>query len=195
MIEIVILAGTCGAGSGTYELGLFHLPDGSARGVEDLTDLIVPPDPVVSMATCRVGIARGLREALAATGPLPRPLGLAASVLGAGLDVLGGDGRSGLSVELRFADGATATIRTDAEGVARIGRDRDVVRRAALRFAARSAEDTPAESLAEPPGGEPATLGPDARALASIFAYEKRGGRLRRLSAKTSMMRATSDDT
>lgn len=177
MTEIVILGGTCGTGSGTYDLGLFRLPDGTARGVEDLVDLILPPEPGATPATRRGGIARGLRDALAATGPLPLPLGLAASVLDAGLDVLGGEVRPGPTLDLRFADGATATIRTDAEGAARIGRDREVVRLAGLRQAVPPTLPPPVE----PEAGAP---GPDAPALASIFAYEKRGGRLRRLSAK-----------
>lgn len=177
MTEIVILGGTCGTGPGTYDLGLFHLPDGTARGVEDLVDLILPQESGATPATRRGGIARGLRDALAATGPLPRPLGLAASVLDAGLDVLGGEARPGPTLDLRFADGATATIRTDAEGAARIGRDREVVRLAGLRRSPPPALPPPAEAETGPPG-------PDAPALASIFAYEKRGGRLRRLSAK-----------
>ncbi|MCJ2033212.1 hypothetical protein [Methylobacterium sp. J-068] len=144
-------------------------------------DLILPHES--GAVTRRGGIARGLRDALAATGPLPRPLGLAASVLGAGLDVLGGDGRPTLSIDLRFEDGATASIRADAETAARMSRDREVVRLAVLRRAT--------APIAAPAGAAPAaetrwpeTPGPDAPALASIFAYEKRGGRLRRLAAK-----------
>ncbi len=73
MTEIVILGGTCGTGPGTYDLGLFHLPDGTVRGVEDLVDLISPQESGATPATRRGGIARGLRDALAASGPLPRP--------------------------------------------------------------------------------------------------------------------------
>ncbi|MCJ2045603.1 hypothetical protein MKK58_13830 [Methylobacterium sp. J-078] len=177
MSEILLLGGTCGEGPGSYEAGVFHLPDGSARGVEDLADFMVSygPEP----ASRRLGIARGLRDALASTGPLPRPLGLAASVAGFGLDVIGGGGRPGASLELRFADGAIASVRTEADAAARIVQDREVVRLALLRRAvsAPMVAETPTESAPTPEGSE-------TRALASIFAYEKRGGRLRRVAAK-----------
>lgn len=183
MSEILLLGGTCGEGPGSYEAGVFHLPDGSARGVEDLADLTVSHGP--EPASRRLGIARGLRDALASTGPLPRPLGLAASVAGFGLDVIGGGGRPGASLELRFADGAIASIRTEADAAARIVQDRELVRLALLRRAVSTARAAPAPRVAETPTeSAPAPEGSETRALASIFAYEKRGGRLRRVAAK-----------
>lgn len=185
MSEILFLGGTCGEGPGSYEVGVFYLPDGTARGVEDLADLTVTYGP--ETAPRRLGIARGLRDALASTGPLPRPLGLAASVVGFGLDVIGSGGRSGPALELRFADGAIASIRTEADAAARIVQDREVVRLALLRRAVSTARAAPAAGVVEMPAkssAEPAPEGAETRALASIFAYEKRGGRLRRVAAK-----------
>ncbi|KQP72855.1 hypothetical protein ASF60_11980 [Methylobacterium sp. Leaf113] len=213
-MEIQVTAGSCGTGSASYELGLFRLPDGSLRGVEDLEALVLPiPE---RPAPRRSGIARGLREALAATGPLPNPLGLAASLVGVGLDVLGGEGPS-LFVELRFRDGATALIRVAADMAAQIERDRAVVQHATLRLSpahpsvpdAAADEAPPADGIAVHSGeahsgqahsgdahsgqahsGEAHSgderaieeIAPDDRTLASLFAYEKRGGRVRRLS-------------
>jgi hypothetical protein len=186
MTEISFSSEDFGDGPGSYDMGVFHLPNGQVRGIEDVADLILPDASGAVPVARRGGIARGLRDALAASGPLPRPLGLAASVVGFGLDVLGADGRAALSsVELRFADGTTATIRVDGQCAAQIGRDREVVRMAALRQARSAPPRLPAESRTERrPTEEHHSEGPDARALASIFAYEKRGGRLRRLSAK-----------
>ncbi|KQP95296.1 hypothetical protein [Methylobacterium sp. Leaf117] len=203
-MEIQVTAGSCGIGSASYELGLFRLPDGSLRGVEDLEALVLPTPE--RPAPRRSGIARGLREALAATGPLPNPLGLAASLVGVGLDVLGGEGPS-LSVELRFRDGATALIRVAADMAAQIERDRAVVQHATLRLSPAhpsvpdvAADDAPpangiAAHSGEAHSGEAHSgeahsgderaieeIAPDDRTLASLFAYEKRGGRVRRLS-------------
>jgi hypothetical protein len=186
MIAIQIISGTFGAGPGSYEFGVFGLPDESLRGIEDLETLtLAPPEQAVPR---RTGIARGLREALVATGPLPNPLGLAASLMHAGLDVLGGDAQPAWSVELRFRDGVHAIIRTDAETAAQIERDREVVRRASLRLSSPSPAESPAETrppMHEEAEGEPASNDvsvPDGQSLASLFAYEKRGGRVRRLS-------------
>ena len=186
MIAIQIISGTFGAGPGSYEFGVFGLPDGSLRGVEDLETLtLAPPEQAVPR---RTGIARGLRAALVATGPLPNPLGLAASFMHAGLDVLGRDARPAWSVELRFRDGVRAIIRTDAETAAQIKRDREVVQRASLRLCPPSPAVSPAETqgpMPEEAKGEVATIDasvPDGQSLASLFAYEKRGGRVRRLS-------------
>ncbi|MGU3362669.1 hypothetical protein ACLBWX_20275 [Methylobacterium sp. M6A4_1b] len=183
MIAIQITAGTFGPGPGSYEFGVFGLPDGSLRGVEDLEDLVVAPPERETPR--RSGIARGLREALAATGPLPNPLGLAAAIAQAGLDVLGGDAQPAWSVELRFRDGASALVRTDAETAARIERDREVVRRAGLRLLPRVTAPSGAEAPLPDADGE-GTPGdasaPDGQSLSALFAYEKRGGRVRRLS-------------
>lgn len=185
MIDILILDGTCGHGPGSYQDGLFHMPDGSLRGAEDLQDLTI--SSASEAPPRRQGIARGLRDALTATGPLPRPLGFAASVVGFGLDVLGGDERAWLRLELHFTDGAVAWIRTDAAGAARIEGDREVVRLALQRQAVGrliDAELPPRQSPVESASEAPEPQGPDQPDLASIFTYEKRGGRLRRLAAK-----------
>jgi hypothetical protein len=180
MIAIQIISGTFGPGAGSYEFGVFALPDGSRRGVEDLeSSALRPPD----QPPRRSGIARGLREALAATGPLPNPFGFAASLVHAGLDVLGGDAGPAWSVELRFRDGAGALIRVDGETAAQIERDREVVRRASLRLS----PPLPVAAEARTPGtdgdADPVDVSvPDGQTLASLFAYEKRGGRVRRLS-------------
>ncbi|KQP39095.1 hypothetical protein ASF49_21940 [Methylobacterium sp. Leaf104] len=183
MIAIQITAGTFGPGPGSYEFGVFGLPDGSLRGVEDLEALVLAPPE--RQAPRRSGIARGLREALAATGPLPNPLGLAAAVAQAGLDVLGGDARPAWSVEIRFRDGASALVLTDAETAAQIERDREVVRRAGLRLpplgTAPSGTEAPTPE-ADWEGTPADAAAPDGQSLAALFAYEKRGGRVRRLS-------------
>lgn len=186
MIAIQIISGTFGAGPGSYEFGVVGLPDGSLRGVEDLEALtLAPPEQAVPR---RTGIVQGLRQALTATGPLPNPLGLAASFMHAGLDVLGGNARPAWSVELRFRDGVHALVRTDAETAAQIERDREVVQRASLRLPLSRPAVSPAETQPQVPEeaeGEAASIDasvPDGQTLASLFAYEKRGGRVRRLS-------------
>lgn len=177
MSEIRISAGSWEAGTGSYEAGLLRLPNGDVRGVEDLVDLSVaaPPD-----TRRRAGIAGGLRSALTAVGPLPRPLDLAASVVGFGLGLVGGGGAT--SLQARFSDDATAVIVTDPATAALIVRDREVVRLAAARLAATPPAPAllPAPALALPAPERPQR---DAdRALTSIFEYEKRKGRLRRLA-------------
>ena len=165
-------------GAGTYETGLLHLPDGQARGVEDLDALEIADGPALQR---RAGIAGGLSTALDATGPLPRPLGLAAAFVGLGLGALGGTLHATASLQARFSDGARVRIETDPATAAAMVRDWDVVRRALLR------REAPAQRLLAPPAVPPLALpAPEhdsAPALTSIFQYEMRKGRLRRLAS------------
>jgi len=184
MSEIRILEGAgpgwSGApGPGTYEAGLLHLPGGATRGVEDLVDLVTEDgaDP-----KRRAGIAGGLRSALNAAGPLPRPFDLAASFVGLGLGALGGTLHAVTTLRARFSDGASARIATDPETAAAMMHDREVVRLALRRREA----GAPAQRRLAPPVAPLALPAPEpdaAPALTSIFQYEMRKGRLRRLSS------------
>lgn len=177
MTDIRITAGSFGEGPGAYDDGTFRMPDGEIRGVEDLATLELPDD---SGTEPHWGgdIVRGLKGALATSSRgLPRPFGFAASLVGAGLGALDPSGRPAVTLVVTFADGAGATIATDAALAATIARDREVVRLAALRRDA-------AEPAAPPP--EPGSGDADPT-LTSMFQYEKRKGRLRRVpSAKES---------
>jgi hypothetical protein len=189
MSEIRILEGArpdgpWGTGPGTYEAGLLRLPGGEARGVEDLVDLVRADG---SGPQRRTGIVGGLRSALDAAGPLPRPLDFATSILGLGLGALAGTLHASATLHARFADGARAVIATDPATAAAILHDWAVVREALLRRDAR--RQPPRQVLLPPPAAAPLTLPapapvPDAApAPASLFAYEMRKGRLRRLAS------------
>jgi hypothetical protein len=175
MSEIRITAGAWDAEAGAYAEGLLRLPNGDILGVEELLDLSVA-DGSEAGPQRRVAVVRGLRSALSAVGPLPRPLDLAASFVGLGLGVIGGDVRAGLSLQARFPDGTRVVIVADPATAAQMMRDREVIRLAALR---RNAVPAAPVVLALPaPEPEQAAE----RALTSIFEYEKRKGRLRRLT-------------
>jgi hypothetical protein len=186
MGEIRILEGAhpdgpWGVGPGRYDAGLLHLPGGEARGVEDLADLVLADGPGPQR---RTGVAGGLRSALEAAGPLPRPLDFAASVVGLGLGALAGTLHARATLIARFSDGARAVIATDPATAAAILHDRALVRDAILRREAR--RTAPRQALLPPPAVAlplPAPAPDTAPAPASIFAYEMRKGRLRRLAS------------
>lgn len=174
MSDIRITAGSWEAGDGTYEAGLLRLPNGEVRGLEECVELSIQNCSETG-ARRRAGIVGGLRSALSAAGPLPQPLDLAASFVGLGLGALGGDLHALLSVTARFGDGAHAAIVTDPATAAAMMRDREVIHLALLRRSALHRAEVPA--LPAPEAEREAD-----RALTSIFEYEKRKGRLRRLA-------------
>ncbi len=154
-------------GAGAYELGIFHLPDGGTRAVEEVVSLTVEGER--SPAPRWSGeIVRGLQGALAQAGSFRQPLGLAASVMGAGLGLFDRTVR----FTAAFADGSSARIEAEAGLPALIDRDREVVRLARLRQA----------PTAEPSADAEAGKAADS-ALSAVFEYEKRNGRLRRVAA------------
>lgn len=161
MSGLRVVGGTCGHGAATYDLGVFAMPDGGSRGVETVASLSIEGDPPVWTGQ----IVRGLRGALRANDGLPKPLGFAASALGAGLGLFDRPAR----FTATFADGSTATIEADAALAACIERDREVVRGVLARGIAATA----------PPKDEAAGGG---EAPTAIFEYEKRNGRLRRVA-------------
>lgn len=200
MNDIRIVAGRWEAGHGTYADGLLGLPNGDLRGLEAVVDLSAE-EPETALRR-RVGIVGGLRSALQAAGPLPRPLDLAASMVGLGLGALGGDLHAVSVLRLRFADGAGVRIETDPATAALITRDHAVIRRALARLGPADSSAAPRLTrplLALPPPPVPAHppspqggLQADLE-IPSIFEYEKRKGRLRRM-ANAAVSKA-SDDT
>lgn len=189
MARFRVVGGSWTAGAGAYEAGLFTMPDGSVRGIEDLVSLTTagdaPADP--HWADQIVG---GLRSALASTVRLPLPLDLAASTVRAGLDALGEGLHRRATMEARFADGSSLVAVVEAGTVSLVRNDRAVILLAQARGALPgAAAGVPAElpGSAPPEGGairagEAGAEAADA-ALTSIFEYEKRGGRLRRVPA------------
>ncbi|WP_027173928.1 hypothetical protein [Methylobacterium sp. 10] len=182
MTDIRITAGSFGEGVATYDNGVFRFPNGDIRGVEDLSDLGLPteaaPEPHWSG-----DIVRGLQGALAtSTKGLPSPFGFAASFVGLGLDVLESTATTAATLPITFTDGASATMAADGAVAALILRDREVVRLALERRA-------PAPAVQSVPEPEPTVPAPDPTdpTLTSMFQYEKRKGRLRRVvTEKTS---------
>jgi hypothetical protein len=157
-------------GTGSYELGVLHLPGGGARAVEEVVSVTVQGER--SPAPRWSGeIVRGLQGALAQAGGLRQPLGLAASMVGAGLGLFDRTVR----FTAAFADGTSALIEAEAGLPALIDRDREIVRLARLRQA-------PAAEPAASPENEEAGKAADS-ALSAVFEYEKRNGRLRRVAA------------
>lgn len=180
MTDIRITAGTFGEGVATYENGVFRFPNGEARGVEDLTDLGLAPESTPE-AHWSGDIVRGLQGALAtSTKALPSPFGFAASFVGLGLDVLESSANTAATLPITFSDGASATMAADGAVAALIRRDREVVRLALERVA-------PAPAVQPAPAPEPivSTPNPNDPTLTSMFQYEKRKGRLRRVVTET----------
>jgi len=171
------------AGPGRYEAGLLHLPGGEARGVEDLVDLVPVDGPAPQR---RTGVVGGLRSALDAAGPLPRPLDFAASVVGLGLGALAGTLHARATLHARFSDGGRLVIAADPAIAAALVHDWALVRDAMRR---REARTPPRPALLPPPVAQPLSLpapvavADESPAPAAIFAYEMRKGRLRRLAS------------
>ncbi|CAA2107131.1 hypothetical protein MBUL_04008 [Methylobacterium bullatum] len=176
MTDIRITAGTFGEGVATYENGVFRFPNGEVRGVEDLADPGLSPETTPE-AHWSGDIVRGLQGALAtSTKALPSPFGFAASFVGLGLDVLESSATTTAALPISFSDGASATMAADGAVAAIILRDREVVRLALERRA-------PAPAAQPAPAPEPMlpASDPNDPTLTSMFQYEKRKGRLRRV--------------
>lgn len=183
MTEIRIIAGSWATGVGTYKAGLFTMPGGAVRGVEDLMSMTTQGE--VSDEPHWAGqIVGGLRGALAAAVRLPRPLGLAASTVTAGLGAIGDGLHRRATLEAAFADGSTLVAVTEAGVVSLIRNDREVVCRAQARSALPSLPTAlPAGDTGDDAAFRARGTAADAAdaALTSIFEYEKRNGRLRRV--------------
>jgi len=166
------------AGEGRYAAGLITLPDGQVRPVEEVARVEVRAGSAQPLD--RAGaVVGGLRGALAASAPVSLPLRLAFSTVRAGLGVIEEGLRptpAGAVVEIVFSDGATLTARMMPETAAMIGRDAEIARGALARREAARPSILPAPE----PGPETDTTPDDA--LTSIFRYEKRNGRLRRMA-------------
>ncbi|GEP08608.1 hypothetical protein [Methylobacterium gnaphalii] len=166
--------GPCGAGAGSYEAGLFTLPDGTARGVETIARLSRRSAP--SRGSALPGFLGSLRKALPTAGRLAMPARLAVSTVRAGLGVieegLGPDQDEPAVVEIAFADGTMIVARMPPALIAALRRDREV----ALGALGRAAVGKPA------PTEESVEAQEASEALTSIFRYEKRQGRLRRVT-------------
>ena len=178
MTDIRITAGSFGEGVATYDNGVFRFPNGDIRGVEDLSDLGLPTEPATEPHWSG-DIVRGLQGALATTTKaLPSPFGFAASFVGLGLDVLESSATTTATLPITFTDGASATMAADNAIATILMRDREVVRLALERRA-------PTPAVEPAPAPEPAPMSPASDAtdptLTSMFQYEKRKGRLRRV--------------
>lgn len=168
MTAIRITGGTCGAGAGDYEDGVFTMPDGASRGVETVSDL-VRPEAADGSSHWSGDLVRGLQGAMASAERLPRPLSVAASAVGFGLGAF--EAKPPVSVlTVTFMDGTDAVIEADADLAALMARDRAVVQAALARRA----------SPAMPAAGD-SDLD---RTTTAMFEYEKRNGRLRRVDRK-----------
>lgn len=164
--------GTCGAGTARYAAGLITLPDGARRGVEEI--LRIAPDDAVprpGSAQRASEVAGSVREVLGTGRSLALPLRLALSTMRAGLGAIEEGLRppDTMLFEIAFADGSTIKASMPPRTAALIRRDAEIARGAL----ARAAQPAPA----------PETGSPADEAVASLFRYEKRNGRLRRIAA------------
>ena len=159
------------AGQGRYEGGLITLPDGSVHGIETVLRVKMRDGETRAQASDVVG---ALRSALAALS-LPPPFRVAASGLRAGLGAIEDGLRpaEGLAeVTITLEDHAPIVALMPVETAILLRRDAELVRGAL----GRTDERKPEPKAAPSPDAE-------AEALTSIFRYEKRNGRLRRIAA------------
>jgi hypothetical protein len=141
MAELTVIAGECGRGSGSYDTGLFTLPQGLGRGVETVSAVVLHGG-VEGKQSMMDQVVAGLREnaalrggvALAQTVDPTNSLAIAASVVSAGLNALDGGPRQKALVEIRFEDGASFVATADAGVAALVENDRRVVLLAAPRL-------------------------------------------------------------
>lgn len=132
MNEIKIIAGTYGKGTGSYESGLFKLPEGGQRAVETLSELEIHGD--VAPEAHWVGqIASGLKGVISSSVKIAGPLSLAASAVGAGLNSINEGARPRAVINAVFEDGSTIIALVDLGIANLIQNDREVIRRALLR--------------------------------------------------------------
>lgn len=157
------------AGQGRYAGGLIALPDGTVHGVEAIARV-----EARGAERPQAGdVVGAVRSALGAALSLPLPFRIAASSLRAGLGALeeGLRPAEGLArVTLTLRDGLVIETLMPVETATLIRRDAEIVRGALDRA---GAVDRPPEPVPSP--------GAETAALTSIFRYEKRNGRLRRI--------------
>lgn len=173
MTAIRITDGGCGVGAGTYEDGVFTMPDGTQRGAETLSAVQGPATGEPPAHWSR-DVLRGLQGAVASARVLPAPLSVAASAFGLGIDVLAAK-PAAVVLRVSFMDGAEAVIEADAALAGLVERDRAVIRAALSRQA---------PAVQPSPPIDPAAFVAAERATTSMFEYEKRNGRLRRVPGK-----------
>lgn len=170
--------GTGGAGTGSYLRGLLTLSNGETRGVEAIARLTPRDEGARGRAASQrlPGFLDTVRNVLPAAARLPMPARLAVSTVRAGLGVIeegfAPEGAAPVSVEIAFGDGASLVARMAPALIAALRRDREI----ALGVVARAGRADIAPPAAPPDDG--ATT----EALTSIFRYEKRNGRLRRVA-------------
>ncbi|ACK85519.1 hypothetical protein [Methylorubrum extorquens] len=141
MADLTIIAGECGRGTGTYDTGLFTVPQGLGRGVETVAAVILHGG-VEGRQTMMEQVVTGLREnaalrggvALAQTIDPSNSLAIAASVVSVGLTALDGAPRQKALIEVQFEDGASFVGTADAGVAALIENDRRVLLLAAPRL-------------------------------------------------------------
>ena len=164
-----------GSGTASYDAGVITLSNGARHGVEDVVRLTVRSGIPAQTLPDLLGTLRG---ALPQSGRLPMPMRLAVSTVRAGLGAieegLAPGGGDVVTVEIGLGNGTTIVARMPPGLAATLRRDREVV----LAALARTSRALPSPVAAEAPGAE----GP-VEALTSIFRYEKRNGRLRRVAA------------
>jgi hypothetical protein len=139
--DLTIIAGECGRGTGTYDTGLFTVPQGLGRGVETVAAVILHGG-VEGRQTMMEQVVTGLREnaalrggvALAQTIDPSNSLAIAASVVSVGLTALDGAPRQKALIEVQFEDGASFVGTADAGVAALIENDRRVLLLAAPRL-------------------------------------------------------------
>ncbi|GJE59306.1 hypothetical protein [Methylobacterium trifolii] len=138
MVEIKVVAGTCGKGRGGYEAGLFSTPDGLERSVEGLLTVEAHGD-VAGARNWGGQVLDGLKGslALASNVDLSGTALLAASALA---PLSADEPRRQTLLEITFADGALLIALADTNLSALIENDREVLRRGFARAARRMAE-------------------------------------------------------
>lgn len=171
--------GACGPGSARYAAGTITLPDGSLRGVEEIARIALRDDADGSTSVSRRtrSLAGSVRKALGTARTAPLPLRLALSSLRAGLGVIEDElqPREAQIHEIGFRDGGLIVARMPLETAALIRHDIETVRAASARASTIGSVALPEPSATSEAADE---------ALTSIFRYEKRNGRLRRVLGK-----------
>lgn len=183
MDAFVIEDGPGGAGSGRYAAGLISLPGGIDYGVESVTRIEVRG---TADRAARAGLVAGsFREALLPARTVSLPLRLAFSTMRAGLSVVeeGLRQREGLRVEIAFEDATVVHAMMAAETLTVIRHDAALAR-GILERSRKATQEAAAPLLLPPPRAVPVPQDPpDDDVFTSIFRYEKRNGRLRRVAA------------
>ncbi|KAB1070112.1 hypothetical protein [Methylobacterium planeticum] len=184
MAEFRIIECSRGDGAGRYDAGLFTLPDGSEFGAECLQAVTIRNEAALEGAWAGE-IVGGIRGAIDASARLPFPLRLAALGARKGIGLVDRAIRAEAIAELRFSDGTMMIAALEPDIVRLIRHDLEVLERARVRFiaAAMNQEASNGDRLApQSPTATDLAERETSTSLASIFHYEKRKGRLRRVA-------------